>query len=137
MTSHSNLPPAIEHLRKTLLLLELELLECDAQIALHTEKCLLFSQSQSKKETKQYLISKVYVENYTHYRKRITQLYNSVIDKLNSISARYEGKFDKVFSLYFLQRKSLDEVINAVKNDYTPKQVKRIIAVLQKDLENF
>lgn len=135
MNCHSN--QAVENLRKTLLTLEIELLNCDTNIAFYTERYRLFSQSTKQKEIQECLEAKVYVDNYKFYKKRIVKLYNIVIDKINSISARYEGKFDKVFSLYFFQRKSFEEVAEVLKNDFSKKQLKKIIARLEKDLSSF
>ena len=73
------------------------------------------------------------VENMTLYQKRITDIYNEIINQLNIISARYNGKYDKIFSLYFFQGLPFDEVCEKVKKDFSPKQVRKIIERLEED----
>ena len=133
MTYHSNKNFFVENFRKNLMFITIELLNCTATIALHTERMSLYKDSNKKKEIKLYLESKVMVENMTLYQKRITDIYNEIINQLNIISARYNGKYDKIFSLYFFQGLPFDEVCEKVKKDFSPKQVRKIIERLEED----
>jgi hypothetical protein len=128
---------AVNNLRKTLIQLETELLNIETLVAFYKEKQLLLAQSNKQKDIQARLDAKVWYENYVHYRNRITKLYNIVIDKINDLSARYEGEFDQVFSLYFLQGKTIEYVCEKVKDKFTPRQVRKIITVIEKELEDF
>jgi hypothetical protein len=119
-----------------LLQLELELLNCDSIIALNREKENLLRNSPVKSDVQKRIECKVVADNYEHYRKRLLKLYNYIIDSMNSISSRYNGEFDKVFSYYFLQNKSFEETCELVKEKFSKKQVKKIISLLEEELKN-
>ena len=129
MTCLSNV---VERIRRMLLNYDLELARVEAEIALRQEKMDLLACVNGAKAQKEFLTAKVEKENYEVFRYRIIEQKKGLLRKVDLVASKYEGKYSKVFYMYFFEKASTEEICEKMK--LKKIQVDCLIRRMEKDI---
>ena len=125
-----------ENIRKLLFSCQMRVIYAAGQIKIANEDYKLFSKSKQKKNLKKAILAKAKREAYKTYLKNIENIQQEINVALDVVLSRYSPKHKKIFELFFLSEKNIQEISTEV--HYSERQVKNIIFKLKNDLvDNF
>lgn len=121
-----------DNIRKILLNCDLRILHAEAELKIAQQEHKLHSKLGSKNDIKKSLLAKARAEAYKIYIKTINEVKGEVSFNLNQVLSRYTPKYKKIWTMYFIEQASIDDICTAVA--YSRGNVNKIIQKLKLDL---
>lgn len=125
-----------ENLRKILLNIDLRIVYAEGERKLAQEDYLLNAKMGDKKHTLVALQAKARSECYEQYIVNIKKVKSEITFSLDAVLSRYTPKHKTIWTMYFLEKRSIDDIASAV--NYSRESVNKIVQKLKLDLfENY
>jgi predicted DNA-binding protein YlxM (UPF0122 family) len=121
-------------IRKALFNYELEMARADALAQKFEAKADLHSHPKGKREKREYVLACVQRDKYEQYRDCLSSEREELLETVNSIVDKYQGRWAEIFEMAFLERTvSLTEISD--KTHYSKRTLSRIIKIMRDDLQ--
>lgn len=135
-TSHSKTAnDVISQIRKTLFNFDLQIARVEAEIKNRDEIMDLCCCSTKKKDIQEFTLAKIEKENYEVFLYRLKEQKQNLVDRVNLIAKKYEGRYSQIFMLYFFENHSHQEI--ATELGYSLSRTNHIISRMKKDIIYF
>ena len=121
-----------ESIRKTLLNVDLRIVDAESKHKLAYEDFKLLSKLGGSANIKKALRSKSESEVYRIYIENISKIKGELTYALDRVLSRYTPKYKRIWTMYFLEKASLQEI--ATETNYTRIAIDKIIYKLKCDL---
>lgn len=121
-----------DKIRKTLLQIDLKLLEADAQCRVADEEFKLNQKIKKTLNQKKAMESKIKRECYKVYINNLKVAKSSILDNLNKVLSTYTPKYKQIWIMYFIEKRDIEEIRNVV--NYSRENVNKIVYKLKVDL---
>lgn len=121
-----------DKIRKTLLQIDLKLLEADAQCRVADEEFKLNQKIKKTLNQKKAMESKIKRECYKVYINNLKVAKSSILDNLNKVLSTYTPKYKQIWIMYFIEKRDIEEIRNTV--NYSRENVNKIVYKLKVDL---
>lgn len=121
-----------ERIRKTLLQIDLKLVEADALMKINDHDYQLNKRINTQKNQQKALEAKAIRECYKVYIENLGSIKKQVLDNLERVLDKYNSKYKQIWILYFIEHRPLEYISSQV--HYTEDNVKKVVARLKSDL---
>jgi DNA-directed RNA polymerase specialized sigma24 family protein len=121
-----------DNIRKTLLSVDLRIIDAEAKHKLFYEDFKLHSKFGGASHTKKALRAKAKSEVYRIYIDNIGKIKGEITFALNTVLSRYTPKYKRIWEMYFLEQASIDEIATAT--NYAKRNVNKIVQKLKLDI---
>ena len=124
-----------ENIRKILLNCDLRIVYAEGEIKLAHEDFKLHSKECGKASARKALRAKARCEAYKVYIKNVQKIKSEISLGLDAVLSRYTPKYKKIWTMYFIEQASIDEICGAV--CYSRGNINVIIKKLKMDLDHY
>lgn len=121
-----------DKIRKTLLQIDLKLLEAEAQCRVADEEFKLNQKIKKTLNQKKAMESKIKRECYKVYIANLNDAKSNILEKLDKILSSYTPKHKLIWKMYFIEKRDIEEIRNVV--NYSRENVNKIVYKLKVDL---
>lgn len=121
-----------DKIRRTLLQIDLKLLEADAQCRVADEEFKLNQKIKKTLNQRKAMESKIKRECYKVYINNLKVAKSSILENLNKVLSTYTPKYKQIWIMYFIEKRDIEEIRNTV--NYSRENVNKIISKLKTDL---
>lgn len=119
-------------IRKMLLNCDLRLVYANGEKNIANEEYQCEIKLSGRRHTKRALKAKIRRDCYKIYIGNVQKIKQDILDGLNACLSKYSVKYKRIWLMYFLEQKSIDEISDEV--GYSRDNVNKIIARLKDEL---
>lgn len=124
-----------DKLRNLLLNINLRITYADGSARLASEDFKFHSKFDSAYHQRKAMECKINKECYKSYVQNLSRIKSEILKRLDSVLAQYTEKHRKIWIMYFIEKKSLDEI--AVEVAYTRENINKIIQRFKTELADY
>lgn len=121
-----------ERFRKLLFNIDLKIAEAEGQIALAEEEFKLHQKIRKTDNQRIAMNAKMNKECYKVFVSNLKIIKEKILKDLDRVLSTYTSKYKKIWMMYFIGRRSIEEISNEV--NYSRDNINRIIKKMKDDL---
>lgn len=124
-----------DKIRKLLFNIDLRIVDAEGEIKVAKHDFDLNSKIDSPKHRQNAAKAKMRKECYIVYLDNLKKTKQEIRISLDKVLTRYNSKYQKIWTMYFIEKKSIDDIVNEV--SYTRDNINKIVQKFKIELANY